>query len=181
MTDLRLTNFLGIEFGTKKEIVKEKILLRDGAIFDEENSSEDSLFFDGIVFGGRQTSFIYLLFIEDKFARAGVLIQPKLDAYAIATYSEIKNEINSKYYVTPDDFENYEEPYFENDGYTESGIQNGKIHFSSYWSFPNKENSKDDFISIKITEELQIMINYEDGDLSEQMASMNSQKNSEDY
>ena len=181
MNELKLTSFLGIEFGSSKEISKEKLLSREGAIFDKENSSEDVLFFDGLKFGGRQTSYIFLMFVNNKFTKSSVIITPKLDAFAIDLYKEIKTEINSKYYKTEDDFEIFEEPYYENDGYTESGIRIGKITFSSYWKFTDQNGGKEDFISMRITEDMQIIINYEDGDLSEEMNNKISKENSEDY
>ena len=181
MSDLKLTSFLGIEFGATKEVAKEKLLAREGANFDEENSSEDALYFDGLKFGGRLTSYIFLLFINDKFAKSVVVFTPKLDAFAIDMYTEIKTEINSKYYTTKDDFEIYDEPYYKNDGYTESGIRNGNVSFSSYWSFPDQNGGKDDFIGMRLTEDMQIIINYEDGDLTEEMVNKITQDNSEDY
>ena len=181
MNELKLTGFLGIEFGSNKEFAKEKILSREGAIFDEENSSEDILFFDGVKFGGRKTSYLFLMFIDNKFAKSSVVINPKLDAFAIDLYKEIKSEINSKYYITEDDFEIYEEPYYENDGYTETGIQAGKIKFSSYWEFADQNNGQDDFIALRITEDMEIIISYEDGDLADEMANKRNKENSEDY
>lgn len=181
MNELKLTSFLGIEFGSNKEISKEKLLSREGVIFDEENSSEDVLFFDGLKFGGRQTSYVFLLFVNNKFTKSSVVITPKLDAFAIDLYKEIKTEINSKYYETEDDFEIFEEPYYEDDGYTETGIRVGKISFSSYWKFTDQNGGKDDFIAMRITEDMQIIISYEDGDLSDEMVDKKSKENSEDY
>lgn len=181
MSNFKLTSFLGIDFGSSKEISTEKLLSREGVIFDEENSSDDVLFFDGLKFGGRQTAYVFLLFVNNKFAKSSVVIIPKLEAFAIDLYQEIKTEINSKYYVTKDDFAIFEEPYYENDGYTETGIAVGKIKFSSYWKFTDQNAGKDDFIAIRITEDLQIVINYEDGDLSDEMVNKISKENSEDY
>ncbi|MBL0737675.1 hypothetical protein JI750_12285 [Flavobacterium sp. GN10] len=181
MNELKLTSFLGIEFGSSKEISREKLLSREGAILDEVNSSEDALFFDGLKFGGRQTSYVLLLFVNNKFTKSSVVITPKLDAFTINLYKEIKSEINSKYYKTEDDFEIFEEPYYEDDGYTETGIRVGKISFESYWKFTDQNGGKDDFIALRITEDMQIIINYEDGDLSDEMADKKNIKNSEDY
>ena len=123
----------------------------------------------------------FLFFVDNKFCKAAVYITPKLDAYVVQTYKEIKNEINSKYFVTNDDFEIYDEPYEKNDGYTESGIRNGKISFSSYWSFQDANNGLEDFIALKITDDLNIVINYEDGDLTEEMVNRIDDENISDY
>jgi hypothetical protein len=181
MSDLRLNSFLGIDFGSSQETSKEKLLSREGCIFDEENSSERTLFFNGIKFAGRNTTLIMMFFVDDKFCKAAVYIKPKLDAYAIQTYREIQSELNSKYFVTKDDFEIYDEPYKKNDGYAENGISIGKISFSSYWSFQDANNGLEDFISLKISEDLDIVINYEDGDLTEEMVNRIENENSSDY
>lgn len=181
MNELKLNNFLGIEFGASKETSKEKMLSRNGVTFDEENSTEDALFFDGLKFAGRQTSYVFLLFVNDKFTKSTVVITPKLDSNAINLYNDIKSEINSKYYITESDFKIFEEPYFENDGYTETGIRVGKIKFSSFWKFTDQNGGKDDYIALNISEDLQIIISYEDGDLSEEMIDIIQKENLDDY
>ena len=181
MNDLKLNSFLGIDFGTSREVAKEKLLNREGCIYDEENSKDDVLFFLGLTFAGRATTFIMLLFVNDKFCKSAVYIKPKVDAYAISTYREIKDELNSKYFKTADDFELYDDPYEENDGYTETGISIGKVNFSSYWSFPDANDGKEDFISLRISEELDIVLNYEDGDLAAEMANIAKSQNNLDY
>lgn len=181
MKDLRLNSFLGIDFGSSKEISKGILLKRKGCVLDEENSSDTTLFFEGMRFAGRDTIFILLLFIDDKFYKSAVYIKPKLDAYILEMYREIQSELNSKYFVTNDDFENYEEPYEENDGHTETGISIGKISISSYWSFPDVKGGLEDLIALKISEELEIVINYEDGDLGNEMVNKINEENSLDY
>jgi hypothetical protein len=181
MSEFRLNSFLGIDFGTSREVAKEKLMSRAGCIYDEENSKEHVMFFNGLTFAGRTTDFIMLLFANGKFCKSAVYIKPKVSAYAIQDYREIQNELSSKYFTPSDDFELYEEPYYENDGYTEAGISLGKVTFSSYWSFPDANGGQEDFIALKINEDLDIVINYEDGDLSDEMVSNAKQKNSEDY
>lgn len=181
MKDLRLNGFLGVEFGSSKETAKEILLSRKGCVLDEVNSSDTALFFDDMKFAGRETSNVMLLFVDDKFAKAAVYIKPKLDAYVLEVYREIKNELNSKYFVTDDDFENYQQPYEENDGYLETGISLGKISISSFWSFVDANNGLEDFIALKISEDLEIVIHYEDGDLADEMVNKNNDANSLDY
>lgn len=149
--------------------------------FDKENSTEEALFFNGLSFAGRQTTLIMLLFMNNKFCKSAVYIKPKLDAYAVDNYKEIKSELNLKYFVTEDDFELYDEPYEKNDGYTENGISVGKVSFSAYWKFHDANGGLDDFIVLKISEDFDIIINYEDGDLIEDLSNKVKSKNSEDY
>jgi len=181
MKDLRLNSFLGIDFGSSQEIAKEILITRKGASLDEENSSDTALLFEDIKFAGRDAISVILLFVDDKFAKSAVYIEPKLDAYILNMYLEIKNELNSKYFVTQDDFENYEEPYEKDDGHTETGISIGKISISSFWSFPDSNGGLDDFIALSISDELEIVINYEDGDLADEMSNKINEENSLDY
>lgn len=181
MKELRLNSFLGVEFGSSKEHIKEKLLNREGADFDNVNSTDDVLFFTGISFAGRQTTLIMLLLVNDKFCKSSVFIKPKLDAHIVAIYNEIKSELNSKYFITDLDYEIYDEPYERNDGYTESGISIAKINFSCYWKFIDEQGGKEDFISLRISEDLEIVINYEDGDLINELTTQVKNINSEDY
>ena len=180
MSEARLNSFLGVDFGSSLESAKEKLLSREGCTLNEENSSNDTLIFNGLTFAGRQTSFVILYFINDKFCKSVIYITPKLEAYTIQTYKEIQNELNTKYF-TAKDFEFYDEPYEKNDGYTETGISLGKVTFESYWSFKDANGGKDDFISLKISDDLSICLVYEDGDLTDEMVNDIMSKNSEDY
>lgn len=175
-----LKNFLGIDFGESRESVKEKMLSRENCYFDEENSSNQFQFFKGVKFAGRETDFIMLLFYENKFCKSAIFIKPKLQSQIVQLYQDIKSEINNKYYKTDDDFEHYEYPYEKNDGHIETAISLGKANFSSYWVFPDQDGI-DDFITLKITEDFDVVINYEDGNLTGKMVDENNEENSLDY
>ncbi len=181
MENLSLNSFLGIDFGSTQEVAKNKMLSRASCTLDEKNSTDTVMYFYGVTFAGRDTSFVMLLFVNGKFSKAAVYIKPKLDAFTIRTYQEIKEELNAKYFKTIDDFELYDEPYQENDGYTETGISVGKVKFSSFWSFKDSKDGEEDFISLRISEELDIIINYEDGDLTKELVNKIKDQDSEDY
>jgi hypothetical protein len=176
-----LNGFLGIEFGTSTEKAKEILLSREGVLFDNENSSDEALFFNGVTFAGRKTSYVFLLFVDNRFAKALVTLNPRIESRVIDMYKDIKSEINTKYFCAQDDFEIYEEPYFKDDVDFENGIRVGKITFSAYWSFENITNQTEDFISLRINEDMEIIISYESGYLTNIMVERKRKENQNDY
>ena len=63
MSNLKLESFLGINFGTTLETVKEIFSKKPGSVFDEINSDHETLFFKNVQFAGRETEFIMFLFL----------------------------------------------------------------------------------------------------------------------
>lgn len=177
---MKLNGFLGVNFGSTKENVKARLLSRPECILDEDNSDDNALFFNGIKFAGRETLFIMFMFYENGFANATVLIKPKLEAHTISLYSEIKGEINEKYFVSQEDYEIYESPYEKDDGYVETAISVGKATFSCYWTFKDEDNIED-YISLRINEDLNIVLTYENSYLMEQLVKKNKAMDSLDY
>lgn len=161
MNELRLKSFLGIDFGSSPENAKRKILRKTGCIYDRKNSSEEILLFNGSIFTGQNKALIMLLFENKKFCKSTIHIQPKMNSLGIENYKRIQNELNSKYFITNDNVEIYEEPYEKNDGYTETGISLGKVNFSSHWRFPNPNGGLGDSISLKISKDHTIIVDYE--------------------
>ncbi|WP_312391036.1 hypothetical protein [Chryseobacterium sp.] len=178
--NLKINGFLNISFGENKESVIKKINERNG-ILDSQNSTEESLIFNNINFAGRETSFLAFHFINDQFCRAMVFLKANLESKTVNLYKEIKYEINERFYKTRQDFENYEAPFEQNDGYIDTAISLGKANFSSFWSFKNEQAKEDDFISLKINENFYIIITYENGDLMDKYESNRKKNNYQDY
>lgn len=95
-------------------------------------------------------------------------------------YKQICTELNKKYYKTEKTYETYDYPYEKNDGHTETAISLGKAEFSSFWNF-NNLNKKDDYISVEINQYLEVVINYEHGELTNAMVNLNKEKDLLDY
>lgn len=172
MSNLKIDGFLGISFGSSADTAKRKMADRAGSIFDEENSSPETLIYTKTNFGGREAKYIILVFINDKLCRAVVHIDPGSESKAIDLYKTIKDEINKKYFITVEDYETYDDPYAKDDGYTISAIALGKASFSSFWCFKNP-GAEDDYISLKLANDFNILINYEDGNLIELLVKKN--------
>lgn len=175
----KLESFLGIPFGSNKDLVIQRLAERNG-ILDETIGNNDTLFFSGISFAGRNTESILTTFYDNQLCKASVYIKPNLESKTIEIYTQIKNELNEKYYTSKSDFEVYDSPYEKNDGYTESAISQGKAEFSCFWSFGDGSET-DDYISVKIDENLEIVIAYEEGELLDKLVTRNQKKNNLDY
>jgi hypothetical protein len=180
MSNSKLDDFLDVPFGSSAETVKQRISLRYDSIFDEANSNADTLFFNGISFGGRPTRFILLLFHENKFCKACVYFKSENESLVIPTYQAIKEEINKKYFKTKQDYENFKSPYEKEDGFTITAIAKDKADFSCYWNFLS-DGIEEDYISLKINDDLDIVLAYENGDLMDQLINKNKQDSSADF
>lgn len=178
--DFKINGFLNISFGENKQSTIEKIKERNG-ILDLDNSTDDSLIFDNLKFAGRETIFSAFHFIDDEFCRAMVFLKANLESRTIELYQQIKEEITQKYYITNQDFENYQYPYEKNDGHTETAISMGKASFSSFWRFKNDKATEDDYISIKIDENFHIIVIYENGRLMNKYEINKNTNNFQDY
>ena len=93
-----LDGFLGIPFGSSKEVVKKAMLLM-GSKLNLEGSDNDYLSFTGTNFAGRQTSSIGFRFVNNKFHTASVFIEPYSESQAVKLYKNIKAELTEKYYT----------------------------------------------------------------------------------
>lgn len=183
MNELILDAFLGFKFGTSMEHVKEIMLAKPECVVDFENTDNENIIFNGLKFAGRETVFIIFKFFDNKFHTAYVFIKPKLESYVINLYTEIKDEINHKYYITEEDYETYKFPYEKNDNYTETAISLGKASFSSFWKFKNRDTFENiyNYITLDVTENLDIRICYQDGILAELCMAKQKEKNQADY
>lgn len=180
MNNSKLDGFLGIEFGSSLEIVKEKFANKTGIILESVDDENDALFCNGAKFAGRETEMMLFLFFDDQFCKGVVTIKPILESKVVDLYKQIRDEINVKYYISESDYEIYYDPYEKDDGYTESAISLGKAEFSCYWNFENS-GMLDNYISIQVNENLQIKIGYENGELMDQFVKRSQEKNSLDY
>jgi len=178
--NLRIYGFLNISFGENKDSVIKGIKERNG-VLDLQNSTEESLIFNNVNFAGREASFVAFHFINDHFCRAMVFLKANLETKTLDLYKDFKNEINERFYKTKQDYEIYETPFQQNDGYIDTAISLGKANFSSFWSFKNDQAKEEDFISLKINENFFIIITYENGYLMDKYESNRKKNNYQDY
>lgn len=179
MENLKLEGFLGITFGSSQEDSKKILKTRNG-IIDSQNSNENSLLYDGIKFAGHITELVILSFYEDKLAKASVYIKPELESRIVNIYIGICDDLNKKYYVSTKNFETYDYPYEKNDGHTETAISLGNADFSCFWNFINI-GKEDDYISVSISERMEIIISYENGELNNLLVNKHKENDALDY
>lgn len=173
-----LNGFFGCKFGSNKQTIKSIMTSKTGSKIYSEN--DNSIIFTGVKFAGHKANVIIFQFINNKLHTAKVLLSSTYESGVIDLYNDIKNGINEKYYVTDDDYERYDEPYYKDDGYTISAIKLGKANFSAYWDFSNPKSDKEEdnnTISVEITQSLSVIISYQDGVLINEVI----KKNNKDY
>lgn len=175
-----LDGFWGMTFGSSMAECKKNILAKEGATIDNKNSSETVLIIDGAIFGGRKTDFISLEFITNKLHTARVFYPKTLEAKVEELYSEIKSEINSKYYTTKVDFRNFKSPYRDGDGYDTQAIRLGKGTVAAFWKF-KRSDEFENLISLEIKEDLIVSLSYQDGKLIKEAVQKRKSESSKDY
>lgn len=176
-----LDGFFGIKFGSTREQVKSIMLERKNGKIDLENCSEKKLIFDNVKFAGRMSQFVLFSFVNNKFHTAKVIIKEPLESKVVDVYNDIKTELNTKYFKTTDDFENYKSPYEKGDGYTETAIKVGKLTIAAYWTFKNPNSDAENLISLEIDEKMLIKIGYQDGLLIKEAVNIKNKENFSDY
>jgi hypothetical protein len=155
----KLNSFMGIPFGSSREFVTEKMLDREG-VFDEENSSENCLFFDSVQFAGYKTNYIVVKFFDNQFCYACAYIKPTTESKVFELYEYFQEELNIKYYKTDKCYENYDPPYEKDDGRKEEAVSLGKASFISFWFFHDYDDYKDS-ITLEINDGFNLQLSYE--------------------
>lgn len=176
----KIDGFWGVKFGSSYMQAKKIILSKEGAILDKKNSDSSIVVVDAAKFAGRQTSYIVLQFINDKFHTAVVSFKSDLEAKVVDLYETMETELNEKYFKTDSDFKNFKYPYKEGDGYEITAIKVGKATFASFWNFP-REDGFTNSIYLTISENLLVKLRYQDGKLIEEAVEIQKSKNAKDY
>ncbi|RQP13905.1 MAG: hypothetical protein EAS48_02805 [Chryseobacterium sp.] len=104
---------------------------------------------------------------KDQLAKVRVLFDHYPNLHAVLDdYTVIKNELNSRYYTTDNDYINYTPPAYADDDFdnTEYHIKKQLIEYAAYWNFP-VPGQLDNYLILKINSDLQIEVCYEHGDL----------------
>ena len=176
------TGFLGISWGSSKEIFKESMLKREGVTFDETNSEENILIFDGGTFGGDSVAYITSFFFQNQLAKVLVVFKPKKQD-VIPTYTQWVANLSGKYGKPTSAYKTFTTPYEEGDGYETQAIENGKADYSSYWLFKvaEKPDTQRNGMSLEIEDNLSIIISYEYAELFSHLLKQIKQENAKDF
>jgi hypothetical protein len=138
------------------------------------------LILEGLRFAGRPVSFIRVSFFRDQFHTASIYYKPSLDAKTQELFDNIKTELNGKYFVTNSDYRLFKSPYSDGDGYEMSAVRQGLGTISAYWIF-DRPDGYQNVISLKIDEDLYVVLAYQDGCLIKEQIEADKAKNVRDY
>lgn len=174
-----INGFLGLDFGASKKAAV-NLLTEKGGNYDHENSTESAIIFDGIIFAGRPTAFIILRFFNDAFFQGSVYFTVSPEVHTYQFYEQVKSEINAKYFVTTLDYVTFLNPVYKDTALFNLGIQTGSTEISCFWKFPVSD-AIDNYISMKISVDLNIILSYEDGAIAEENDKHRLKANSQDF
>lgn len=174
-----LDGFMGIKFGSSPDSVKRVVLSKPGAQLNTEQSDEHTLLFKGLKFAGREVVMIGFKFNDNQFYGAMVAVKINSSTKIFELYKEIKSELNEKYFITTNDYEEYEYPYKKGDGLTEQAIQKTKANIHAYWEFKNV-GSKSNYITLSASGFF-IMLKYYNGALNTLAEKKEKAEKNKDY
>jgi hypothetical protein len=172
--------FWGMKFGSTQAQCKKTLLSKQDATIDSKHTDADQIVVEGLTFGGREVSFIKLSFYKDELHTASVYYKAPLDAKTQDLYDDIKADLNQKYFVTTQDYRNFNSPYTDGDGYEMDAVRQGLATISAYWHF-NRADGFKNVISLEIDEHLFVILGYQDGKLIKEAVNAEKEKNSKDY
>ncbi len=182
MSSVKIDGAMGIKFGSNREQVKQEMAKKPDYILDEKNCDINNLFYKNGRFAGRDVEYLLLTFVDNKFQGAAIFFRAHLESEVIDDYNSIRDDLNQKYYVTEVIKEEYKYPYEAGDGFTETAIKQGKAKFLSVWKFESSINSEyNSSIILSISEDLKIILIYQEGTLGNIASEREKNKIMSDY
>jgi hypothetical protein len=171
-----IEGFLGIKFGSSKAAVSAAIAAK-GGILDKKSSSDEMLAYKNVKLGHRGAGLFAVKFINGKAFEADFFFDPGLDAKTIEYYYALVNDINENY-GTGSSKTSFKSPYSDkdDDGDKIIAIKNAEGDYRTYWQAPNKNT-----IMAYITEELAVVLQYQDAVLTEDAVKAQKSKEKSDY
>jgi hypothetical protein len=176
-THKTLSGFQGVAWGDT--VVKARSVLDKKFTYDARHSDPKTLVYSGGQMGGRDISMLLLLFGKGGFTKAAVYFDAK-ESRVIDDYNEFKSMLSAKYGEPSNDFKFFESPYEEGDGYETQAIRLRKATFASYWRFP-VPGKEDNILGLKITDDLQISVVYENSSRMDEVVNSTKVKNAKDF
>ena len=140
-----LDGFWGLYFNDSKDVCQKKILSKYGYKADAKNSTEYSLSYRNIQFGGNVCPGIVLGFMNNKLFVGKIIITPDTQQKLLTLYESIVDDISMKYHQPNDNSYKFLYPYNGNlsDGEALIAVKGGYSDISSYWEFNNNNGYKD--------------------------------------
>lgn len=174
----KLTGYKDLQWGDSMDVVKQKMASMKGFTHDTKRTTPDSLTYEGGEISGYTVDFVILLFSKSGFCKAVFVLSGVSESRITSEYKNLKELLTGKYGKPKDDYKLFRSPYKEGDGYETQAIRLGKATFAAFWTFPGKK--EEDYISLRISERLDLVLGYENGDLMTEFQEAAKRKKSED-
>jgi hypothetical protein len=172
-----LAGFQGIAWGDS--LAKARSILGDRFKLDTKLSNDADLVYSDGQIGGRTVNLLLLIFGSEGFTKAGLFFKSS-ESRVISDYNDLKTTISAKYGKPTNDYRFFRAPYEEGDGYEIQAIRLGKGKFIAFWTFP-VAGKKDNTLSLRITESLDVELTYENGSMMEAYVKSRKEKNAQEF
>jgi hypothetical protein len=167
--------FLGIKFSSSKATVVAAMKAKGASLQSKEKNSQ-SLAFLNVTLGHR-TGGLVVKFINDKAYEAVFIFDPGFEAKTIEYYYSLVNDINENY-GTGLSSATFKDPYSAKDDDSDkiTAIQNADANYITNWKSEIKNS-----IQAYISEDLTVLLVYEDANLSNEAEQVQKAKEKSDY
>src|SRR5437879_3870512 len=146
--------FADIPWGSTPDGVK-KVMATQGLVFVQVDSDGDYKFKGTLA---EYPAVVWAMMAGGKLAKVAVyLITP--DNKARQEYKSMKGVLTAKYGAPASDYEVFQSPYEEGDGYEDQAIRLGKGHFLTMWTAAAETDTSR--LGLYISEKLAVIIGYE--------------------
>lgn len=167
----------GVEFGSTKEIVKSMMRTKHSdATFTEDKNN--TLYYVGGSWANREVAMWGFIFTSTgKLHTIAIIVDPEHDADIFELYDNVVTDISSKYGEpkTDDVYEFWKYPYTARDKYDHgvTALRNGLCDMSTFFWFPGSDGGFDNgknSIYVQITDNINVVIKYQDGILAKEIS-----------
>lgn len=163
----KLKTIFGIHFGISREELFKKLEGRYYHYFSRHDPSPNTVNISYIEIAGRKAKEVFFNFYQDQLCSTEIVYEPEFDDKIIEEYNSIKKEISNRYYVSENDFFEFEPPHYPTNDFSEiiKALNKGHLKIECWWNFKS-DTDLDDYISIKISSDEKIHLKYENSELT---------------
>ena len=153
--------------GFVKERLFKKLEGRYYHYFSRHDPSPNTVNISYIEIAGRKAKEVFFNFYQDQLCSTEIVYEPEFDDKIIEEYNSIKKEISNRYYVSENDFFEFEPPHYPTNDFSEiiKALNKGHLKIECWWNFKS-DTDLDDYISIKISSDEKIHLKYENSELT---------------
>lgn len=163
----KLKTIFGIPFGISRDELFEKLEGRYYHYSKDMDPSPNTIKIYYIELAGRDTKCVFFNFYQNQLCSVEIVYVPEFEDKIIEEYNSIKKEISNRYYVSENDFFEFEPPHYPTNDFSEiiKALNKGHLKIECWWNFKS-DTDLDDYISIKISSDEKIHLKYENSELT---------------